>query len=79
MTKKDKGRFDDLFSTVRHSSEEKTAPKRKSKSTDPNYIRTTVYLPKSLHRLLKATAVNEDLEMSEIVKEALEAWLKSKE
>jgi Arc/MetJ-type ribon-helix-helix transcriptional regulator len=51
---------------------------RKSKSTDPDYVRTTVYLPKQLHKQLKAAAADEEREMSDIVKELVEQWLKSR-
>ncbi len=85
MNKKDKSRFEDLFSAARSRREEPTPesesnkPARKSKSTDPNYVRTTVYLPKRLHRKLKAAAAESEQEMSSIVEELLEAWLKSRD
>ena len=49
-----------------------------SKTKDPNYTRTTIYLPKMLHRKLKARAAEEGQEMSEIVETLVEEWLKSK-
>ncbi len=57
-------RFDDLFGAARTSSiepESKLQPIekpliRKTKSTDPDYIRTTVYLPKQLHKQLKSAS-----------------------
>jgi hypothetical protein len=89
MTKKaDKSRFDDLFSAAlerrvaespQESTPTQTQPGRKSKSTDPNYVRTTVYLPKRLHQQLKAAAIQEDREMSAIVEELIDTWLKSRE
>jgi hypothetical protein len=88
MTKKaqDKSRFDDLFSAARERPSTdpppeptQSQPTRKSKSTDPNYMRTTVYLPKQLHQQLKAQAVQEEREMSGIVEELLATWLQSKE
>jgi hypothetical protein len=90
MTKKatSSSRFDDLFNAAleRKKTEEpqestplQTQPTRKSKSTDPNYVRTTVYLPKRLHQQLKAAAVEEDREMSGIVEELIDTWLKSRE
>jgi hypothetical protein len=42
-------------------------------------VRTTVYLPKRLHQQLKAAAVEEDREMSGIVEELIDTWLKSRE
>jgi len=95
MTKKDGSRFDNLFSAARSRPVEETdnvAPPpealpqsreksstRKSKSTDPNYVRATIYLPRSVHRKLKALAADEEREMSDIVSELIEQWLKSKE
>ena len=77
-------RFDDLFkSAKKQDSPEKKAPSNKteqpskklSKSKDPNYVRTTVYLPQELHRQLKAIAATEGEEMSEIVEQLLKAWM----
>jgi hypothetical protein len=39
----------------------------------------TVYLPKRLHQQLKAAAIQEDREMSAIVEELIDTWLKSRE
>ncbi|MEX0272486.1 CopG family transcriptional regulator [Leptolyngbyaceae cyanobacterium UHCC 1019] len=49
-----------------------------SKSKDPDYQRTTVYLPKALHRKLRATAIADDREMSDVIKELVQQWLESK-
>jgi hypothetical protein len=83
MSKEEKSRFEDLFSAARSRQQKpgskETQPPRRSKSSDPNYVRTTVYLPKELHRQLKAAAASEDREMSEVVDQLIEAWLKSRE
>ena len=50
----------------------------KAKSTNPDYTRTTLYLPKKMHKRLKAIAVEEEREMSEIVEELLGDWLESR-
>lgn len=50
-----------------------------SKSKDPNYQRTTVYLPKKLHRELRAAAIGEGREMSDVIAELVEQWLKSRQ
>jgi molybdopterin-guanine dinucleotide biosynthesis protein A len=50
-----------------------SAPVAKSKSKD--YQRTTVYLPKALHRKLKAAAANEDREISDIIEELVSKYL----
>jgi hypothetical protein len=80
--KKDSTRFDALFGAAKQKepTTELTSskPARKSKSTDPDYVRTTVYLPKQLHKQLKAAAADEEREMSDVVKELVEEWLKSR-
>jgi hypothetical protein len=53
-------------------------PTKKSKSTDPDYVRTTVYLPKVLHRSLKAAAAASGKEMSEVFEQLVEQWLKKR-
>lgn len=83
MSKEEKSRFEDLFIAARPPQQEPEAkpkpPQKRSKSKDPNYVRTTVYLPKGLHRQLKAAAAAEDQEMSEVVAQLIEGWLQSKE
>jgi hypothetical protein len=49
-----------------------------SKSKNPTFQRTTVYLPKELHKKFKVTAMNEDREMSDIMIELIEQWLNSR-
>ena len=83
---KPNSRFDDLFSAAKKprgeptfdSVEPTTASPKPSKSTDPEYKRTTIYLPKRLHRQLKAAAADEDQEMSEIVEKLVENYLLSR-
>ena len=48
---------------------------KKAKSTNPDYTRTTIYLPKKMHKKLKAIALEEEKEMSGIVEELISAWL----
>jgi hypothetical protein len=81
--KKDSGnRFDALLGAARQ--QEQTPPPiepkltKKSKSTDPDYVRTTVYLPKRLHKQLKVAAADEEREMSEILEGLVEQWLKKR-
>ena len=50
-----------------------------AKSTNPDYTRTTIYLPKKMHKKLKAIALEEEKEMSSIVEELIGAWLTSKD
>lgn len=77
-------RFDDLFQAVNRDRsnsaflednrvEEKS---KQSKSTDPQYKRTTIYIRKSLHRQLKAAAAAQEREMSEIIEEMVENYIK---
>lgn len=81
--KKDSSRFDALFGAAKQKEQAAEStdskPARKSKSTDPDYVRTTVYLPKHLHKRLKAAAADEEREMSDVVEELVEQWLKSRE
>jgi hypothetical protein len=46
-----------------------------AKSANPDYTRTTIYLPKKMHKLLKAIALDEEREMSSIVEELIETWM----
>ncbi len=75
-------RFDALFGAAKPleqtSASTESKPARKSKSTDPDYVRTTVYLRKRLHKQLKAAAADEEREMSEILEELVEQWLKKR-
>lgn len=74
-------RFDELFNAAKKvpaPETEQTKSTKLSKSKDPNYIRTTVYLPKELHRQLKSVAVSDEQEMSQIVEESLVQYLKSR-
>lgn len=79
--KKKTNRFDELIEVARsrQNRDELQAysqqSSRKTKSTDPDYVRTTFYLPKAVHRQLKAVAVAQERQMSDIVAELLEQWL----
>lgn len=76
-------RFDDLFKSkgkpVSNESRDSKSADPSSplpKSKDPDYVRTTVYLPKQLHRQLKSLAAQSEQEMSEIVEASLVQYLK---
>lgn len=75
-------RFDALFGAAKPKEQTpalaEPKPAKKSKSTDPDYVRTTVYLPKRLHKQLKAAAADEEREMSEILEGLVEQWLKER-
>lgn len=81
MNKKKTSRFDDLIDAARSRQQRDILPSvddkltSRSKSTDPDYTRTTIYLPKQLHRQLKAVAVAQERQMSDIMTELIEHWL----
>ncbi len=87
MSNKPSSRFDDLFSAARSTAQEtssssestRTKETKKSKSRDPDYVRTTIYLPKRLHQQLKVAAVQGDKDMSEIIEGLVDAWVQSEE
>ena len=85
MSNKPSSRFDDLFSAARSQAQEtssestKGSPTKKSKSRDPDYVRTTIYLPKRLHQQLKVAAVQGDKDMSEIIEGLVDAWVQSED
>jgi hypothetical protein len=87
MSSKKTSRFDGLFGAARSAKSEPSAqseePKhldiQTSKSKDPNYQRTTLYLPKPLHRKFKFAAIEDEREMSEIMEELITQWLESRE
>jgi hypothetical protein len=87
MSDKKPSRFDQLFGAARSAqstdletdpNEVKHSDVQTSKSKDPNYQRTTLYLPKALHRQFKMAALNDDREMSEIMEELISKWLESR-
>lgn len=49
-----------------------------AKSKDPNYKQTSVYFPKMLHLTLMAAARTEDKDLSELLTQLGEEWLKAK-
>ena len=49
-----------------------THARRRGKSSDPNFLRMTVYIRRTTVEALEAT----HMELSEIVQEALDRWLK---
>lgn len=46
-----------------------------AKSKDPNYQRSTVYLPKNVHQRLKLAAIQDGKEISEVIEELVNGWL----
>jgi len=85
MSSKKTSRFDRLFGAARSTKSEPPAqPESKhldiqtSKSKDPNYQRTTLYLPKSLHRKFKFATIKDEREMSEIIEKLSAQWLESR-
>ena len=47
----------------------------KGKSSNSQYLRTTLYLSKALHKRLKMGALEHDMEMSDIAEAAISEWL----
>jgi predicted DNA-binding protein len=84
LNKKKTSRFDDLIDAARSRQQRdklqpvEEKPSSRSKSTSADYTRTTIYLPKQLHRQLKAAAASQDRQMSDIVTELIEQWLLTK-
>lgn len=68
---------DNSNSNVSASKHIDVQPSKQAKSVNPDYTRTTVYLPKKMHKKLKAIALEEEKEMSSIVEELIEGWLNS--
>ena len=70
-------RFDDLLKAKKlKPGEPDVSPSTAlSKSRDPNFVRTTVYLPKILHRQLKSAAAQSGQEMSELVEKSVTQYL----
>lgn len=54
---------------------------RQGKSSDPGYQKTTVYLPKELHRDVKIACLQADppLDMSDVVEQKLADWLATRQ
>ena len=61
-----------------HSAHLDAQTSKKAKSANPDYNRTTMYLPKKMHKQLKAIALDEEKEMSSIVEELIDSWLNSR-
>lgn len=78
-TKKEPSSVTSKLVTSEHSDIQKSKHSNiqtsKAKSANPDYVRTTVYLPKKMHKKLKAIAIEEEKEMSSIVEELISAWL----
>ena len=57
----------------------KAEPKKISeslaKSKDPNYVRTTIYISKDIHRLLKIATMDGDDDMSDVIESLVKTWL----
>ena len=62
---------------AQEKAEEATA-KTKGRRQDPNYLQTTVYLPKDLHKAVKVAMAEDNVELSGIVERLLAEWLKSR-
>lgn len=52
--------------------------KRLPKNKDPEFQRTTVYLPKSLLKQIKIAAAQEELDASELIAKATQEWIEAR-
>ncbi|MEG4207959.1 hypothetical protein QUA20_29055 [Microcoleus sp. Pol7_A1] len=70
-------RFDDLLNAKKlKAGEPDLSPSvALSKSKDLNFVRTTLYLSKQLHRQLKSAAARSALEMSELLEKSVVQYL----
>lgn len=50
----------------------------KAKCKDPNYQRTTFYIPKDIHREFKMAALEDGVEMSDIIEDLISQWLRER-
>ena len=57
----------------------KAEPKKISeslaKSKDPNYVRTTIYISKDIHRQLKIATMDGEEDMSDVIESLVKTWL----
>ncbi len=57
----------------------KAEPKKISeslaKSKDPNYVRTTIYISKDIHRHLKIATMDGEDDMSDVIESLVKTWL----
>jgi hypothetical protein len=51
----------------------------KAKGKNPNYQRTTFYIPKDIHREFKMAALEDSVEMSDIVEDLISQWLRERQ
>jgi len=53
--------------------------KGSGRRSDPDYLQTTVYLPRDLHKRIKVALAEDDAELSAIVEDLLTEWLSTRE
>jgi hypothetical protein len=60
-----------------HSSEKMNATQVShfAKSTNPDYTRASVYLPKTLHKSLKNIATSEEMTLTDLIEGILQQWV----
>lgn len=76
-------RFDSLFGEIQKPAEEKASNSlgskcldvQTSKSKNPDYQRTTIYIPKTLHARFKASAALCGKDMSDILADLVDEWV----
>lgn len=82
--KRDQGesRFDTLTSLKAQRSdksgtkvEDLPAPRERGRRSDPDYMQTTVFLPKTMHKELKVALAQDEQEFSALAESLFAEWL----
>lgn len=68
-----------LVETGEPSRQDLPKAKRLPKNKDPEFQRTTVYLPKSLLKQIKIAAAQEELDASELIAKATQEWINARD
>ncbi|NEO34079.1 MAG: hypothetical protein F6K36_27485 [Symploca sp. SIO3C6] len=76
-------KYDELLKAAQQGKAERldsqTPSRLVGKNKDPNYTKGTFYLPKELYMKFKVTVMQSGQEMSALVEELIEDWLKQQE
>jgi len=49
-----------------------------TKFKNPDYIQTTVYLPRTQHKALKVALIQDELEFSDLIEQLIDGWLEGR-
>ena len=58
--------------------EQKKISESLAKSKDPNYVRTTIYISKDIHKQLKIATLDGEDDMSDVIESLVKSWLNNK-